>query len=77
MEVEKPKVSYEEQKEYKRLEKEIKKLEEKKLTLSEEFNDPSLTPEKIQTLSIELSQIQKTIEEKEERWFELAELIDA
>jgi ATP-binding cassette subfamily F protein uup len=77
IEAEKPKVSYEEQKEYKRLEKEIKKLEEKKLTLSEEFNDPSLTPEKIQSLSIELSQIQKSIEEKEERWFELAELIDA
>lgn len=69
-------VSYEEQKEYKRLQKEIEKLEQKKVTIGESFLSPDLSPEKIQELSKELSEINSKITEKEERWFELAELID-
>ena len=69
------KLSYEERKEMNRLEKEIKKLEAKKVTIGERFNDTqNLTPEDIQKLSKELNEIDKTIEEKEARWLELAEL---
>ncbi len=69
------KMSYEERKEMNRLEKEIQKLEAKKTTISERFNDTeNLTPDDISKLSKELSDIDKTIEEKEERWLELAEL---
>lgn len=69
------KMSYEERKEMNRLEKEIQKLEAKKATISERFNDTeNLTPDDISKLSKELSDIDKTIEEKEERWLELAEL---
>ncbi len=69
-----PKMTYEERKEFNRLEKEIDKLEKKKKELSAGFNNPELTADEITTMSIELSDIDKKIEEKESRWMELAEL---
>merc|ERR1712127_689048 len=41
---EKPKLSYEERKEFNRLEKQISVLEEKKEKITEQFNNPNLTP---------------------------------
>ncbi len=70
----KPKMSYMERKEFNRLEKEIEKLEAKKATISEKFMDTTLSGEDIQKLSVELGEIDKSIEEKEERWLELSEL---
>ncbi len=70
----KPKLSYEERKEFKRLEKEIEKLEERKDLIYERFNDPNISSEEIEKLSIEVAEIKNTIEEKEFRWMELAEL---
>ena len=67
-----PKLSYMEQKEYKQLEKEIQKLESKKVELQGKFADTSLSGEQIATLSIELGDLSNTIEEKTERWFELS-----
>ncbi len=67
-------LSYEQRKEMNRLEKEIGRLEEKRTTLTEAFNEPGLTPERITELSKELAELKETIETKELRWMELAEL---
>ena len=69
-----PKLTYEERKEFNRLEKQISVLEEKKEKITEQFNNPNLTPEEIEKLSIELGEVKNEIEEKEMRWMELAEL---
>ncbi len=68
-----PGLDYEQRKEFKRLEKQIEKLEEKKITLTDKFNDLSLTPEDIEKYSNELGALQEELELKELRWMELAE----
>jgi ATP-binding cassette subfamily F protein uup len=70
------KASYEQRKAYNRVMKEIEKLEEKKAKITESFNNPDLTPDQITDLSKKLSDINVTIEEKEELWMELAELVE-
>lgn len=70
------KLSYAEQKEYKQLEKDIQKLEEKKSLLQNKFTDPELDGDEIADLSIELKEITGAIEEKTERWFELSSIIE-
>ncbi|ETN96024.1 ATP-binding cassette, subfamily F, uup [Zhouia amylolytica] len=65
-------LNYNEQKEYNRLEKEIKKLEQKKSEIEVLFLDPNLTGEEINEQSIKLQEITSQIEEKTERWFELS-----
>ncbi|MBK8055043.1 MAG: ABC-F family ATP-binding cassette domain-containing protein [Saprospiraceae bacterium] len=74
-ETSKGKASFEQRKDFARLEKEIKKLEEKKATITSTFEDASLSPEKIMELSKELDQITVQLAEKEEKWFELAEMM--
>ena len=64
----------EQQKEFKRLEKQIEKLEEQKTQVTEKFNDTSLTSEEIEKYAHELGQINEHLEEKELRWMELADL---
>ena len=71
-EPEKNKLSYLEQKEYKSLEKEIKQLENKKQDIQKKFTDTTLTGEEIEALSIELAETSDSIDQKTERWFELA-----
>lgn len=68
------KLSYSEQQEFKKLEREIKKLEEQKSSLTEKFTDSTLTGDEIDTLSITLKEVNETIDEKTERWFELSAL---
>ncbi|MDF0706386.1 ABC-F family ATP-binding cassette domain-containing protein [Flagellimonas okinawensis] len=70
------KLSYSEQKEYKQLEKDIQKLEEKKVTLQNKFTDPDLDGDEIANLSIELKEVTDAIEEKTERWFELSSILE-
>lgn len=70
------KLSYSEQKEYKQLEKDIQKLEEKKVVLQNKFTDPELDGEEIADLSIELKEVTDAIEEKTERWFELSSILE-
>lgn len=72
----KPGMSYEERKEMNRIEKELKKLETRKADITEQFNSTELTPEQIESLSKELSEVRDLIEEKEMRWLELAELAE-
>lgn len=70
------KLSYNEQKEYKNLESKIRSLELDKKALEAKFNNPGLSQEDINKLSQELQGIIDTIEEKEMRWFELAEKLE-
>ena len=67
------KLSYNEQKEYKNLESKIRSLELDKKALEEKFLNPDLSQDEITKLSKALQTIIDTIEEKELRWFELAE----
>jgi len=71
----KSKATFEQRKDFARLEKEIKKLEEKKAEITSLFEDASLSPQKIMELSKELDKINEQISEKEEKWFELADLM--
>lgn len=70
------KLSYNEQKEYKNLESKIRSLELDKKALEKKFNNPDLSQDDINKLSAELQVIIDTIEEKELRWFELAERLE-
>jgi len=71
----KGKASFEQRKDFARLEKEIKKLEEKKAELTARFDDTALSPEKIMELSKEMDNVNAQLEEKEEKWFEQADLM--
>lgn len=73
---EKQKASFEQRKAYNRVMKEIEKLETKKADITESFNNAELTPEQITELSKELAEIKSLIEEKEELWMELAEIVE-
>jgi len=70
------KLSYLEQKEYKQLEKDIQKLEEKKESLQNKFADPELDGNAIDQLSIELKEVTDAIDVKTERWFELSAILE-
>tara|TARA_R100000935_G_scaffold58444_1_gene95592 strand:- start:6143 stop:8023 length:1881 start_codon:yes stop_codon:yes gene_type:complete len=70
------KLSFLEQKEYKQLEKEIKKLESQKVEIQNKFTDSTLSGDDISKLSIQLKEITDAIEEKTERWFELSMSMD-
>ncbi|MFD2585744.1 ABC-F family ATP-binding cassette domain-containing protein [Croceitalea marina] len=70
------KLSYNEQKEYNKLEKEIQRLEEKKQKLQLKFTDSGLSGDEINALSMELGELDTNIEEKTERWFELGALLE-
>ncbi len=70
------KLSYNEQKEYKNLESKIRSLELDKKALEAKFNNPDLSQDEISKLSGELQTLIETIEEKELRWFELAEKLE-
>ena len=69
-------LSFNEQKEYNRLEKEIAQLEEQKASIEAAFAEGTLSSDEIQTQSIALQQTLTAIEEKTERWFELTEKLE-
>ena len=62
-------LSFNEQKEYNGLEKEIAQLEEQKASIEAAFAEGTLSNDEIQTQSIALQQTLTAIEEKTERWF--------
>lgn len=70
------KLSYNDQKEYKQIERDIKKLETQKEELQSKFADISLSGDEIAALSIELGKLSDTIDTKTERWFELSALME-
>ncbi len=69
---EKTKLSFKEKREYEALESEIEKLETQKKEIMEGMNT-SQDHEELTKLSAEFEEISKLIEEKTERWMELAE----
>lgn len=67
------KLSYNERREYNKLEKEIEKLEAKKLELSEQLTDSNLSPDELMKASERLGPLVDEIDEKSMRWLELSE----
>ena len=72
----KPQLSYNEQKEHSRLEKDIAKLETQREALQNKFATEGWDGEEIDKQSKKLQEIIDTIEEKETRWFELSEKLE-
>ncbi|CAM1370819.1 Uncharacterized ABC transporter ATP-binding protein YfmR [Tenacibaculum sediminilitoris] len=68
----KGKLSYNENREYGLLEKDIEKLQKKKGVIEAQFANNEVSPEEINEKSLELQQVIDSLEEKEERWFELS-----
>jgi ATP-binding cassette subfamily F protein uup len=65
-------LSFNEQKEFQKIEREIKDLEYQKKQIEQEFSEGKVSDDKIETKANELQKIIKSLEEKEERWFELS-----
>ena len=70
------KLSYAEQKEYVKLEKEIQKLEVRRKTLEARFSDAALTGVEIDELSITLKELADKISQMTERWFVLSAILE-
>lgn len=67
------KLSYNERREFNKLEKEIAKMEEEKSRLEEKMSGSDLGYEELNELSKEFEELKETLEEKELYWLELAE----
>jgi ATP-binding cassette subfamily F protein uup len=65
-------LNFNEQKEFNKLEREIKDLEYNKKQIEQEFADGKVSDDKIEAKANELQKIIQSLEEKEERWFELS-----
>ncbi len=70
----KTKLSYKEKVEFEKITNELEQLEAKKTELTEEMNSGLSDSNRIVELSLELANIAKDIDDKENRWFELSEL---
>jgi len=73
----KARLSYQEQKEYRNLEKEIEKLEKQREELQNKFATENWHGAEIDKQSIKLQQMTDKIDEKTERWFELSSKLEA
>jgi ATP-binding cassette subfamily F protein uup len=69
-------LTFNEQKEFTKIEREIKDLEYQKKQIEQEFADGKVTDDKIEAKANELQKVIQTLEEKEERWFELSSKIE-
>ena len=67
------KLSFNERKEYQKLEKEIDELEKKKSAIHRQMSNSDLDYEKLQELSETFASLKEDLEDKEMRWLELAE----
>jgi len=65
-------LSFNEQKEFQKIEREISNLEFQKKQIEQEFLDGKIAEKQIEIKAQELQKIIKAITEKEERWFELS-----
>ena len=72
-EPEKRKLSFKEKQEYEQIEKDLDKLESEKHTITEELSQGTKSNQEIYELGIKLGKIVEEIEQKSERWVELAE----
>ncbi len=65
-------LTFNEQKEFQKIEREIKDLEFKKKEIEAEFANGKVADDKIEAKANELQKIIQSLEEKEERWFDLS-----
>lgn len=65
-------LNFNEQKEFNKLEREIKELEYNKKQIEQEFADGKVSDDAIETKANALQKIIQSLEDKEERWFELS-----
>ena len=65
-------LSFNEQKEFSKIEREIKDLEYQKKQIEDGFSNGTISDEDMISKGLELQKIIETLEEKEERWFELS-----
>ena len=70
-------LSFNEQKEFQKIEREIKDLEFEKKQIEQLFSDGKVADDAIEKKANELHVIIKKLEEKEERWFELSSKIES
>ncbi|MDP2540033.1 ABC transporter [Tenacibaculum discolor] len=68
----KGKLSYNEKREFGQLEVDIERLQRKKVKLEAQFTNGEIAMDDINEKSLELQEIIESLEEKEERWFELS-----
>jgi ATP-binding cassette subfamily F protein uup len=73
--VEKIKLSYKEKIEFEKLEKDIAALEKENKVLVEQLNAGITDSEKMKQISLKMSEIAHTLEQKENRWLELSEFV--
>ena len=73
--IEKRKLSFKEKQEYEQLPNEIERLEEKKEKLTLELSDSSKSNQQIMELGNELAIVVAELEQKSDRWLELAEFV--
>jgi ATP-binding cassette subfamily F protein uup len=69
-------LNFNEQKEFNKIEKDIKDLEYQKKQIEQEFSDGKVADNKIEAKANELQKIIQSLEEKETRWFELSSKIE-
>ncbi len=69
-------LNFNEQKEFNKIEKDIKDLEYQKKQIEQEFSDGKVADDKIEAKANELQKIIQLLEEKETRWFELSSKIE-
>ena len=69
-------LTFNEQKEYQKIEKEIKDLEVQKIAIEQLFSDGKVADADISAKAKELENIINKMEDKEERWFELSAKIE-
>ncbi|MFT7589856.1 MAG: ATP-binding cassette subfamily F protein uup [Limisphaerales bacterium] len=71
----KRKLSFKEKREYEQLETDIAKMEERKVALETALANPNMDHEELTNASEEIGQIIKSLDEKSDRWLELAEFV--
>ncbi|MFK7059585.1 ABC-F family ATP-binding cassette domain-containing protein [Flavobacterium oreochromis] len=65
-------LTFQEQKEFQKIEREIKDLEAKKKEIEDQFSNGNVADDQIESKANELQKIIQKLEENEERWFELS-----
>ena len=71
-----PGLTFEEKKEFKKLERAISRIEERRKEINALFLDPNMDQQKLIELGEETNTLKDELEEKEMRWMELAEKME-
>lgn len=73
VQTEKKKLSYKEKLEFEQMEGLLEELEQRKEKLTDKLSDTSLTGDELNAVSMELTELMALIDEKTDRWLELAD----